>query len=130
MLLEQQEITQVPQTPEHILGIINFRGETLPVIDTRRRFNLPAKADKMKNYVIVFEFDIHGKKLPVASTADAVKDVIEINPNDIKPVPEMGISFDKQYVSGVIKRKEKFILLLDTEKLFTIADVEALSGLT
>lgn len=123
-VLEQQQITPVPQTPPHIQGIINFRGEILPVVDTRYKFNLPAKADAQRNFVIVYVLGEEEQKVSIAATADAVKDVIEISPEEIKPVPEMGITYDSQYIAGVIKRDEAFIMLLNTEKVFSIANVE------
>lgn len=123
-VLEQQQITPVPQTPSHILGIINFRGEILPVVDTRYKFNLPAKTDSLRNFVIVYVLGDGEQNVSIAATADAVKDVIEISPEEVKPVPEMGITYDSQYISGVIKRNEAFIMLLNTEKVFSISNVE------
>jgi purine-binding chemotaxis protein CheW len=123
-VLEQQQITPVPQTPAHILGIINFRGEILPVVDTRYKFNLPAKSDILKNFVIVYVLYNEDQRISVAATADAVKDVIEISPDEIKPVPEMGITYDSQYISGVLKRDELFIMILNTEKVFSITNAD------
>ncbi len=125
-VLEQQQITQVPKTPEHIMGIINFRGEILPVVNTRRKFKLPDKDESLKNYVIVYEIGTDEQKFSVAATADAVKDVIEINHDEIKPVPEMGINYDAKYLAGVIRRNEAFIMLLDVAKVFSISDSETI----
>lgn len=121
-VLEQQQITQIPKAPEHILGIINFRGDILPVINTRCKFNLPAKDNYLKNYVIVYEIGDEDKRFTIAATADAVKDVIEISPDEIKTVPEMGISYDTRYITGAIRRNETFTLLLNTEKVFSASD--------
>lgn len=123
-VLEKQNITAVPQTPEHILGIINFRGDILPVVNTRLKFNLPAHDIDEKNFVIVFDVSTEVKKTIIAATADAVKDVIEISDDEVKPVPEMGISYNIKYISGAIRRNEEFILLLDIEKVFSHADKE------
>lgn len=129
-VLEQQQITPVPRAPEHILGIINFRGEILPVVNTRSKFKLPSQDDNYKNYVIVYILGEGEQRFSIAATADAVKDVIEVNPEEIKPVPEMGISYDTRYITGVIRRDEKFILLLNTEKLFLQSEVEAATNTT
>jgi purine-binding chemotaxis protein CheW len=123
-VLEKQNITKVPQTPAHILGIINFRGEILPVIDTRQKFNLPAFEEDDKHFVIVFDLSTDSHKLIVAATADAVKDVIEILPDEIKPVPEMGIGYDSRYISGVVRQNNDFIMLLDIDKVFALSDAE------
>jgi purine-binding chemotaxis protein CheW len=122
-VLEQQTITTVPKAPEHILGIINFRGQILPVINTHFKFGLPQVMTE-KTYVIVFEIpnkDIH---FTIAATADAVKDVIEIIKDDIQPVPEMGISYDAKFIEGAIRHEECFILLLNIEKILTSTEIE------
>ncbi|NJK95318.1 MAG: chemotaxis protein CheW [Bacteroidales bacterium] len=124
-VLEQQQITRVPKVPEHIMGIINFRGEILPVINTRIKFCLPTIDDESKNYIIVYELSRKDETYIVSATADGVEDVIEIDPAEIKPVPEMGLGFDAKFIAGVIRRDEKFILLLKPERVFSSADSEA-----
>lgn len=126
-VIEQQQITSVPKTPEHILGIINFRGEILPVVNTRYKFNLPDNNDLSKNYVIVYDIGDEEHKFTVAATADAVKDVIEVNSDEIKQVPEMGISYNTRFITGAIRRDEQFVLLINVEKVFSISDLESIS---
>jgi purine-binding chemotaxis protein CheW len=123
-VLEQQQITSVPKAPGHILGIINFRGEILPVVNTRLKFSLTETGDLLKNFVIVYIIGEGEKHFTVAATADGVKDVIEISPDEIKPVPEMGISYDSRFIVGAIRRDENFILLIHPEKVFSINDIE------
>ncbi len=123
-VLEQQQITRVPKVPEHILGIINFRGDILPVVNTRAMFSLPSNDEETKKYIIVYDLSRNDKSYIVSATADGVKDVIEISPDEIKPVPEMGLNFDVRYIAGVIRRDEKFILLLHPEKVFSPNDAE------
>lgn len=128
-VLERQYITRVPQAPAHILGIINFRGDILPVVDTRYKFNLPSQNEDEKNYIIIYDVSTADSKIIIAATADAVKDVIEIADDEIKPVPEMGISYNAKYISGAIRRHEEFILLLDIEKVFSLSDSISVSSL-
>lgn len=128
-VLERQYITRVPQAPAHILGIINFRGDILPVVDTRYKFNLPSQNEDEKNYIIIYDVSTADSKIIIAATADAVKDVIEIADDEIKPVPEMGISYNAKYISGAIRRNEEFILLLDIEKVFSLSDSISVSSL-
>lgn len=123
-VLEQQHISRVPKAPEHILGITNFRGQILPVIDTRRKFRMAPKDADLKNYVIVYEIKRDEQEFMVSATADGVKDVIEIDVEDINPVPEMGLDYDSRFISGVIHRNERFILIIKPEKLFSIKDIE------
>jgi purine-binding chemotaxis protein CheW len=126
-VLEKQHITSVPQTPDHILGIVNFRGDILPVIDTRMKFNLPSLNEEESHFIIVFDIGSELGKFMIAATADAVEDVIEIGDDEIKPVPEMGISYNAKYISGAVRRNENFILLLDVDKVFSFTDMEAIN---
>lgn len=121
-VLQHQSITLIPKTPEHILGIINFRGEILPVVDTKLKFNLKSDGDESK-IIIVFDIEHNETKSIIAATADAVKDVIEVADSEIKPVPEMGIRYNSNYLSGAIRRDENFILLLNIEKIFSTSDL-------
>jgi purine-binding chemotaxis protein CheW len=128
-VLEKQPITAVPRAPQHILGIINFRGNILPVVNTRLKFNLAAANLDIENILIVFEIKNTDDTIySIAATADAVKNVIEIAPNEIKPIPEMGISYDARFIKGAIRRDENFILILETEKVFSIVDLEVLNN--
>lgn len=122
-VLQKQAITRVPKTPAHILGIINFRGEILPVFDTRQKFNLPATEQDEAKIIIVFEVVVGSTKTIIAATADSVKDVIEIQETEIKPVPELGLDYDSRYIAGAIRRNEKFTLMLDIEKVFSTSDL-------
>ncbi len=125
-VLEEQHITPVPRAPESILGIINFRGEIVSVADTRKKFNMPliSLSGDNKYYIIIFEISTSHGSVSIAATADSVKDVIEIAPDEIKPIPEMGINFDSRYILGTIKIDDKFIMLIDIEKIFSGIEIE------
>lgn len=128
-VLEQQQITRVPKAPDDVLGIINFRGEILPTINTRNRFNLHESEAEVKNYIIVYDLIKNETHYSIAATADTVRDVIEISPEEIKPVPEMGLNYDSRYLSGVIRRNDTFILLIHPEKVFSTFDKEVIQNL-
>jgi purine-binding chemotaxis protein CheW len=66
---------------------------------------------------------IEGQNISIAATADAVKDVIEIDDAEIKPVPEMGISYDAKLIAGAIRRNDRFVMLLDMHKMFLSTDL-------
>ncbi len=123
-VLEKQQITRVPKTPKHIMGIINFRGEILSVVDMRKKFGLTGSQNTGKQVVIVFEVPgKNGEKTPIAATADSVKDVIDIKENEIKPVPELGLTYDSRFIQGAVHFADGFILLLDIEKVFSVKDL-------
>ncbi len=123
-VLEKQKVTQVPKAPDYILGIINFRGQILPVIDTRKKFGIAENESNGKKAVIVYEIKNEAEVTTIAATADGVKDVIEIDDNEIKPIPEIGISYDTHFIRGAVNRNDKFILLIDIEKILSLSASE------
>lgn len=129
-VLEQQQISRVPKAPEYILGITNFRGQILPVVDTRHKFNMQPKEQSKKNYVIVYEINTDDTHFIVSATADGVRDVIEVNPGDIKPVPEMGLNYDVRFILGVLTINDRFVLVVKPEKLFSVKDSETIENIT
>ncbi|HOT15655.1 MAG TPA: chemotaxis protein CheW [Bacteroidales bacterium] len=119
-VLERQLITPVPDAPKNLLGIINFRGEILPVLNTHLKFNLTVEDnEELERLLIVFEIGQDENKYSVAATADAVKDVIEVANEQIKPVPENGISYDSKYLTGITNYNNQFVMLLNTIKAFS-----------
>lgn len=129
-VLEKQHITRVPKTPDYILGITNFRGEILPVVNTRHKFNLPSLNAEDKNYIIIYDICNKDSKFTIAATADSVKDVIEITEEEIKAVPELGIGYNSKFISGAIRKTDHFIMLLDVNKLFLSSDSEIVDSVS
>jgi len=126
-VLEMHKITSVPKMPEHIKGVINFRGEILPVIDTRIKFKLPDISDTSKTVIIVLDLINNGKSLILGAVADSVRDVFEVYDQDIKAVPELSVRYKAEFLHGIIKIGEDFIMLLDIEKVFSLEDVDVIS---
>ncbi len=126
-VLQMQKITKVPQTQSYVRGVINFRGEILPVIDTRIKFNMPAIQDNARTIIIVLDLNIKSKNVKVGAIADAVKDVIDIKTIDIKDVPEMGSRYNTDFIYGMIRQDEEFIMILDIDKVFSVEEVNLIN---
>jgi purine-binding chemotaxis protein CheW len=129
-VLQKQQLTEVPETPDFILGVINFRGEIVPVADTRKKFKLPAQEDNEKFVVIILELQFNQETILIGTTADAVKDVIEIAEEEIKVVPNMGSQINPEFISGMVQRNDKFIMILDVDKIFSSHEINQLSNTT
>jgi purine-binding chemotaxis protein CheW len=127
-VLQKQNVTQVPKAPEYIRGVINFRGEILPVVETRTKFNMPEREEDGKYVIIVLDLQINGHKLILGAMADGVKDVLEIKEEDIKDVPEMGSNYNTEFMEGMLKVDEGFIMVLDIDKVFSVEDVALFEG--
>jgi purine-binding chemotaxis protein CheW len=118
-VLQKQHITHVPNAPTFIKGIINFRGEVVPVFESRVKFKLPDRQDDNSYVIIVLDFNSGSDVFRIGAIVDRVKDVINIDDNDIKPVPKMSSEFNTEFLKGIFKLKDNFILLLDVQKVFT-----------
>jgi purine-binding chemotaxis protein CheW len=125
-VLEKQNITAIPRAPEYIRGVINFRGEVLPVIDTRRKFNMGG-AEYTKFVIIVLDLQISGEAIQLGAMADGVKDVFEADDSEIKDVPSMGCSYNPKFLKGMINTAKGYIMLLDIDHVFSEDEIEMIA---
>ena len=125
-VLEKQTISRVPNAPHYIKGIVNFRGDIVPVFETRDKFNLPTRIDSDTYVIIVLDLSKNAETFRIGAMVDKVKDVLEIDDTEIKPVPTMSKEFNTKFLHGIYKLNNNFILLLDVEKVFTTEEVDAL----
>jgi len=119
-VLHKQTITFVPKAPAHIQGIINFRGDILPVISTRSKLNKQNTESNVKWVIIILEYKNEEDKKNFGAIVDQVYDVLEIGDDEIKISPAFGNTFQPELVAGVVKREERFVFILDIQKVFEL----------
>jgi purine-binding chemotaxis protein CheW len=107
------EITNVPDSPEFVEGVINLRGKIVSVVDLRKRFGEKETTSHKKNRVIVVESD--GKL--VGLIVDAASEVMKIPQSEVEPPPRVLGDGDSGYVTGVGKLKDRLIILVDLQKV-------------
>ncbi len=129
-VLQMQKITKVPKTPDYIKGVINFRGEILPVIDTRQKFSLNKVEDYTKFVIIMLNFVRDHKEQKIGAIVDSVMDVFEYKEIDIKDVPELGSRYNLEFIYGMIKREDDFIMILDVDKVFSVEELTIVREIT
>jgi purine-binding chemotaxis protein CheW len=113
-------ITSVPGTPDHFRGIINLRGQIIPVIDLRRRFEMESKAQTPETCIIVVDV----QEVAVGMVVDRVLEVLNIAAEDIEPVPSFGKNVNTNLILGMGKSQSKLTILLNIDRL--IADEQAI----
>ena len=129
-VLDFAEVTQVPQTPDYMLGVINLRGSVVPVIDMRRKFNMEI-ADRIRNScIVVVEVDVDGEPVTVGALADSVREVIDLNPSQIEPPPRIGTKLNTEFIKGMGNLDDRFVIILDIDKVFSIDDLVMAKTLT
>jgi purine-binding chemotaxis protein CheW len=111
------DITRVPHTPDYIKGVINLRGSVLPVIDLKKRLNLPQQTSTEDTRIIIVKVD----ELSVGMIVDAVSEVMTINQENIDaPDAVVGGSVASNYLSGVGKLENRLLILLNLEEIIGI----------
>ena len=125
-VLQKQHITHVPNAPQYIKGIINFRGEVIPVFESRTKFNFQERENNESFVVIVLDLSHDSEVFRIGALVDKVKDVISIEDNEIKPVPIMSKEFNTSFLQGIYKQNEDFIMMLDVERVFTGDEISIL----
>jgi len=120
-------ITKVPRTAEYMRGVINLRGSVIPVVDLRLKFGLTGTESTIDARIVVAELQIEGADTVVGVLTDSVHDVIEIGADEIDSSPQMGSRWRTEFIKGIGKHGDQFILLLDMDRVFSIKDVTMLT---
>ena len=118
-ILSVSPVTRVPQTPEYLLGVINLRGQVVPVIDMRLKLGLPVSEETEDTCIIVVEVQVDGEAIIVGALADAVCEVLEIRSDQIEPAPRLGTRLKTAFISGMGKVDEQFLILLNIDRVFS-----------
>jgi purine-binding chemotaxis protein CheW len=125
-ILEIPKITRVPRSPEFMRGVVNLRGNVLSVIDSRIKFGLPSTEDTINTCIIVMNIQVDNQELTLGMIADAVKEVVEIDHESIQAPPEMGSKYKSQFIDGMVKSDDQFIMLLNIDALFSSEEASIL----
>ena len=126
-VLDLTPITRVPSAPAYLRGVVNVRGKAIPVVDLRCKFGLPPVADTVHTRIVVLEIEIEGAPCVVGGQADSVHDVIELEPGQIEPPPNLASRWRAAIVRGMARRGDDFIMILDVGRVFGADEVGLLA---
>jgi purine-binding chemotaxis protein CheW len=129
-ILEFTSITKVPQTPEFMRGVINLRGGVVPVIDLRLNFGMTCTEQTVNTCIIVVEVNLDGEVIVLGILADSVQEVVEMEPDHIEPAPHIGTKLNTEFIKGMGKINDDFVMILDIDKVFSANDLLAVQGST
>ncbi|MCP4693587.1 MAG: chemotaxis protein CheW [Desulfobacterales bacterium] len=118
-VLDLSAITKVPHAPDFIRGMINVRGNVVPVMDMRAKFGLPLTESTVNTRIIIMELSIDGSALVLGAIADSVNDVLELEPDQIEEAPSLGNRWRSDFIKGIGKRNDAFIIILDIDKVLS-----------
>ena len=122
-ILEFTSISKVPQTPDFMRGVINLRGSVVPVIDLRLNFGMACTEQTVNTCIIVVEVNLDGENIVLGALADSVQEVVEMEPDLIEPAPHLGAKLNTDFIKGMGKVDNDFVMILDVDKVFSSDDL-------
>jgi len=117
-IINVPEITKLPNSEAHVLGVINNRGKVLVVVDPRNKFQIESTILKKNPCIVILEIEETGNTHELGILVDLAESVIELNESDILPPPNVGAKYKEDIISGVINRNEEFIMILHIKNIF------------
>jgi purine-binding chemotaxis protein CheW len=125
-ILEMTKITKVPKAPNYMKGVINLRGAVLPLIDTRIKFDMGETTYTTNTCILVLDIDMAGEPVHVGALVDSVQEVIEIDEASIQPPPSIGSKYKSEFIEGMAKINDEFIMLLNMDLIFSTDELSLL----
>ncbi len=127
-IIEVPYITKVPKMPDYYVGVINLRGDVLPVIDIHLKFGLGATQFTTNTCIVILEVRYKSKIIEVGALVDSVQEVLEFEDKVILDPPKMGEKANIEFITGIVKKDEELIMLLDMNMLLDKDEIENISG--
>ncbi|MEK6742912.1 MAG: chemotaxis protein CheW [Nitrospirota bacterium] len=127
-VLDYTIITKVPRTPAYLQGVINLRGGVVPVVDLRLKFGMPPGDVSVNTCIIIVEAMVDGDLLILGLLADSVQEVLDLERESIKPAPRIGTKLDTGFIKGMGRQNDRFIIILDIDRVFTHDELDAVQG--
>ena len=121
-ILQYETVTRVPSVPPSVRGVINLRGAVVPVVDLAVKFGLPVTAVTRRTCILIVEAALGGERTVVGIVADAVREVLELGPEEIEPPPSFGTQVRVDYLVGMGKAGKGFVLLLDLDRVISAGE--------
>jgi purine-binding chemotaxis protein CheW len=126
-VLEFTSVNRVPRTPEYMRGVINLRGNIVPVIDLRLKLGLSRTERTIDTCIVITEVEIDGEPLVLGALADSVQEVIELDAASIAAPPRMGTRVDTRFIRGMGKREDQFLVILDIDLVLSEEELRAVA---
>jgi len=127
-IIGYMEITAVPQTPQYVKGVINLRGQVIPVVDLRAKFGMETTDTTEETCIIVVETGQEGRSFSTGIVVDHVEEVLDIAGEDIEEAPQFGSAVNTDFILGMGKIGESVKILLDIDRVLAGDDFSSFGG--
>jgi purine-binding chemotaxis protein CheW len=128
-IIGHMDITNVPQTPMHVKGVINLRGQVIPIVDLRLKFGMEEAEITEQSCIIVVEITQGDRSFQTGIVVDHVQEVLDITEDQIEDAPQFGSSVDTDFISGMGKIGDDVKILLDIDKVLGGEDLSGLGSM-
>jgi purine-binding chemotaxis protein CheW len=127
-ILDFTPATKVPGTPDFMRGIINVRGNVVPVVDMRLKFGMSLTEKTVDTCIVVMEIAVDDDTTVLGALVDSVQEVFELEPAQIEPPPRIGTRWRTEFIKGIGKRNNELIIILDIDMVFSTSELATLQG--
>jgi len=128
-IIEYGQLTVVPMVPEFVRGVINVRGNVVPIIDLALRFGWPTTSVTKRSCIVIVEVESEGERIEIGVVVDAVSEVLDIPLADIEPAPSFGARLRTDFIEGMGKVNDEFIVLLNVGRVLSVDELSSLEAL-
>ncbi len=108
--------------------MINVRGSVVPVKDLHMKFGMPQTKSTVDTRIMIMEVTLEDKAVVIGAIADSVNDVLELDPGQIEEPPEIGSRWRSEFIKGIGKRDDRFIIIIDIDRVFSSDDLVTVQG--
>jgi len=118
-ILDPTRITKIPRAPEFMLGVINIRGNVIPVVDMHTKLGMQKTETDSNSRIVVLEAELDGETATLGALADSVHEVTDIPTASIEPPPKVGTRWKAEFIRGIGQLDDDFVILLDLDHIFS-----------
>jgi purine-binding chemotaxis protein CheW len=118
-ILAMRPVFRIPEAPRYLRGLIDVRGRGVPVIDLRVKLGLPAAPETENSRILVLDVPAAGRRMVLGLIADRVFEVAELDNGQVEPPPDVGTQWRSDYIRGIGRRNQGFVVVLDLAQLFS-----------
>lgn len=122
-VLEYTQLTKVPRTPDFLRGVINLRGNVIPVVDLRRMFSMGSTEASVNACIIIVEVEMDGEEMILGVLADSVQEVLELPRSQIEKPPKFGARLKNEFLKGMGRRDDHLLMILSIDEVFSSSDI-------
>jgi len=129
-ILNYQQPSRIPNSPDYLLGLTDVRGQGVPTADLRIRLGMAPTEPTLNTRILVLDIPLEDRTLSLGLVADRVFEVTAFTAAQIEPSPDIGIRWRSDYIAGVVRRDEGFVVLIDLPRLLSSTDTASLASLS